>query len=116
MSEIDELVEAAEVVDDPDEEVEDDESLAFLLGLFFDSFFSLSMGSVISFLDRLFLSPEEVNALSSVFIAALEASISSNNFNKVTEKSGITTTITPPERREGRGEPYWRLLVSIQRS
>ena len=98
-SEIDELVEAVEVVDDPDEEVEDDETLAFLFALFFDSFFSLSMGSVISFLDRLLFSPEEVNALLSVFIAALEASISSNNFNKVTEKSGIITTITPPSRR-----------------
>ena len=102
-NEIDELVDAAEVVNDPDEEVEDDESLAFLLALFFDSFFSLSMGSVISFLDRLLLSPEEVNALSSVFIVALEASISSNNFNNVTEKSGISTTIGSPVRREGEG-------------
>ena len=85
-SEIDELVEAEEVVDDPEEEVEDDELLAFLLALFFDSFFSLSMGSLFSLLDRLLLSPEEVDALSSVFIIALEASISSNNFNNVTEK------------------------------
>ena len=85
-SEIDELVEAVEVVDDPEEEVEDDESLAFLLALFFDSFFSLSMGSLFSLLDRLLLSPEEVNALSSDFVIALEASISSNNFNNVTEK------------------------------
>ena len=66
--------------------MEDDELLAFLLALFFDSFFSLSMGSLFSLLDRLLLSPEEVDALSSVFIIALEASISSNNFNNVTEK------------------------------
>ena len=66
--------------------MEDDESPAFLLALFFESFFSLSMGSLISFLDRLLLSPEEVDVLSSVFITALEASISSNNFNNVTEK------------------------------
>ena len=104
-SEIDELVDAVGVVDDPDEEVEDDESLAFLLVFLFDCFFSLSVGSVISLLDRLLFSREEVNALSFVFIAALEFSISSNNCTKVTEKSDLTITITPPARREGRGEP-----------
>ena len=85
-SEIDELVEAEEVDDELEEEVEDDESPAFLLALFFDSFFSISMGSLFSLLDRLLLTPEEFNALSSDFIIALEASISSNNFNNVTEK------------------------------
>ena len=85
-SEIDELVEAEEVDDELEEEVEDDESPAFLLALFLDSFFSLSMGSLFSLLDRLLFSPEEVNALSSDFIIALEASISSNNLNNVTEK------------------------------
>ena len=85
-SDVDELVDVLEVVEDAEEEVEDDESLVFLLALFFDSFFSLSMGSLISFLERLLLSPEEVDVLSSVFIIALEASISSNNFNNVTEK------------------------------
>ena len=85
-SEIDELVEAAEVDDELEEEVEDEESPAFLLARFLDSFFSLSMGSLFSLLERLLFSPEEVNALSSDFIIALEASISSNNFNNVTEK------------------------------
>ena len=43
-SEIDELVEAAEVDDELEEEVEDEESPAFLLARFLGSFFSLSVG------------------------------------------------------------------------
>ena len=66
--------------------MEDEESPAFLLARFLDSFFSLSMGSLFSLLERLLFSPEEVNALSSDFVIALEASISSSNFNNVTER------------------------------
>ena len=103
-SDVDELVNVLEVVEDAEEEVEDDESLAFLLVLFFVCFFSLSMGFVISLHDRLLFSPEEVNASSFAFVAALEASISSINCNNVTEKSGLKITI-PPTRRERRGVP-----------
>ena len=66
--------------------MEDDESSAFLLARFLDCFFSLSMGSLFALLERLLFSPEEVNALSSDFVAALEASISSSNFINVTER------------------------------
>ena len=66
--------------------MEDDDSPAFLLARFLDGFFSLSMGSLFSHLERLLFSPEEVNALSSDFVIVLEASISSSNFNNVTEK------------------------------
>ena len=85
-SEIDELVEAAEVDDELEEEVEDEESPAFLLARFLGSFFSLSVGSLFSFLERLLLPPVEVNALSFDLVIALVASISSNNFINVTEK------------------------------
>ena len=66
--------------------MEDEESPAFLLARFLGSFFSLSMGSLFLLLERLLLSPEEVNALSSDLVIALEASISSSNFNNVTGK------------------------------
>ena len=85
-SEIDELVEAAEVDDELEEEVEDEESPAFLLARFLGSFFSLSVGSLFSFLERLLLLSVEVNALSFDLVIALVASISSNNFISVTEK------------------------------
>ena len=85
-SEIDELVEAAEVDDELEEEVEDEESPAFLLARFLGSFFSLSVGSLFSFLERLLLLSVEVNALSFDLVIALVASISSNNFISVTEE------------------------------
>ena len=85
-SDIDELVEAAEVDDELEEDVEDEESPPFLLARFLGSFFSLSVGSLFSFLERLLLPPVEVNALSFDLVIALVASISSNNFINVTEK------------------------------
>ena len=66
--------------------MEDEESPAFLLARFLGSFFSLFVGSLFSFLERLLLPPVEVNALSFDLVIALVASISSNNFINVTEK------------------------------
>ena len=90
--------------------MEDEESPAFLLARFLGSFFSLSMGSLILLLERLLLSPEEVNALSFDLVIALVASISSNNLINVTERGhDNNNNQIRCNDEEGEGEPYQRL-------
>ena len=115
VSDVDELVDVAEVVDDAEDEVEDEEALDFLFVLFFACFLSLSVDVAVSLHSRFLLfPPEEVAALSSDDIDALDASISLISCKIVTAKNDLKITTIPSKRQCGRGVPCWRHLIGQQ--